>query len=93
MVNARSFLLSSFIILSVTILSACTDDQWFGFVYPNKDNLSNDTSIGVFSSLEKCRKAALNTIQSNKYVNGDYECGLDCDLSKGKPYICKNTSR
>ncbi len=79
------------VILSCLILSGCFEEKWLGFYYPDKNNLLIDKEIGTYSTLEDCRQAARLLIQSNP--NGDYECALNCDTSKEKPYICEKTER
>lgn len=69
-------------------------DTYVGFYYPDADNLVNDIqSNDTFNSLEACRDWINEQVsvynQSNP--NYDYECGKNCDLSGGKPYICEET--
>lgn len=80
-----------FLALSCLFLGACKKESWLGFFYPNKNDLTIDREIGSFSSLEDCRRAARALIEVNS--NADYECGLNCDTAKGKPYICEKTER
>ena len=86
-----------FILLAVVvaIVYGCTRDEWEGFVYPNKHNLTIHHNIGTFDSLESCRTAALNTLNNISSIRqGDYECGLNC---RSEPYmsikICEDTLR
>jgi hypothetical protein len=69
-------------------------DEYVGFYYPDASNLSDDVqSPGTFSSLELCRNWIDEQI-SRYNENGtgyDYECGKNCDLSGGKPYVCEET--
>lgn len=81
------------LLIAVLLLSSCGKQEWSGFVYPNKNNLAEDKNIGLFSSLEECRDNALEHISKNNYSNADYECGLNCDFSESKPYICEKTER
>lgn len=76
-------------------LYGCGKDEWDGFVYPDRRDLTNDIYIGTFNSLENCRSSALGLINSDRerFLNPDYECGKNCDTSTGKPYICKETLR
>lgn len=67
------------------------DEVWTGFVYPSADDLTVHREIGDFSSLERCRSAALNRIDHNGWGNADYECGLDCEPSDYGINICKET--
>lgn len=71
-----------------------TNHEWIGFVYPDKNNLWNDQHIGTFKTLESCRREASNILhQINATYSGDYECALNCDTSRGKPYVCEETAR
>lgn len=82
------------LILSL-LLTGCSD-QWEGFVYPNKDDLTNHIGIGSYKSLEDCRASALDALEKVSSVDrGDYECGLNCkaDSSLGGIKICKVTLR
>lgn len=80
------------VVLCFCLMTAgCFEEKWDGFYYPNKENLAVDQHIGTYSTLGDCREAARAIIQSN--LNADYECGLNCDTSKGKPYICEKTER
>ena len=69
-------------------------DTYVGFYYPDANNLTNDIqSNAAFDSLEACR----NWIDEQVLIynpnnsNYDYECGKNCNLSGGKPYICEET--
>ena len=71
------------------------EDQWRGFFYPNKNDLTDHDEVGLFASLEQCRFAAIaygedRGIQHTVY---DYECGLNCrkDADFGDIYICEET--
>lgn len=73
-----------------------SEGEWEGFVYPNRDDLTVHTNIGIFASLEACRGAArdiLSTISSIE--RGDYECGLNCEIQSGLGGIkvCEKTER
>jgi uncharacterized protein YxeA len=69
-------------------------DKYVGFFYPDSNNLNKDIqSEDTFTSLEACRDW-VNEQASIYNQNGfgyDYECGKNCDLSGGKPYICEET--
>ena len=79
----------------ITLISCSSSDMWSGWVYPNKDSLSNYRSIGKsFSSLESCRNEAMRIIRANKWSNADYECGLNCKYDEEIGVnVCKETSR
>lgn len=82
-----------FFVAFVPLLSGCSD-RWDGFVYPNKNNLSEHVNIGEFNTLQACRDAALSALASMR-GSGDYECGLDCDDGRkmGGIKVCKKTLR
>lgn len=82
---------STLLILSSLILTGCQKDVWTGFFYPDSSSLLIDENFGNFTTLADCRTAAHIKLQSKP--NGDYECGLNCDLSGSKPYVCKATER
>lgn len=70
-------------------------DSYVGFYYPDVNNLLNDIqSNNSFDSLEACRDwidEQKTTYNPNGTKQDDYECGKNCDLSGGKPYICEET--
>ena len=82
-----------FLMLACLMLASCFKDTWSGFYYPNKNDLTVDEFVGDYSTLDDCREAIVAIIGSKNNQNADYECGLNCDLSKGKPYICERTER
>jgi hypothetical protein len=70
--------LAVLLIATVWLCAGC-EQRWSGFAYPNRFELSRNTSVGTFSSLEDCRRASqaiLRTSGSDPF-NGDYECGLN----------------
>lgn len=76
-------------------LVGCSE-QWEGFVYPSKSDLSKHIAIGVYDSLEDCRASAINALNTVSSVQrGDYECGLNCRSEGALPgmKVCKETSR
>ncbi|MCE3233132.1 MAG: hypothetical protein K0R98_1389 [Rickettsiaceae bacterium] len=81
------------IILPLLSVISCFKNTWSGFYYPNKNDLTVDEFVGDFSTLEDCRQAIHAIINSTNNQNADYECGLNCDRLKGKPYICEKTEK
>ena len=83
-------------LIPFVVLSGCVEeDSWEGFVYPNRNDLTQHVEIGSFETLEQCRSAALNRMSVNGWTNvGDYECGLNCKPWEGTDMkICKETKR
>ena len=70
-------------------------DIYTGFFYPNASVLSSGEIIEHgFETLDECRNWATQLMLT--YPQGteqDYECGLNCDLTGFKPYICEETGR
>ncbi len=82
-------------ILLAGALDACSPDEWTGFVYPNRSDLTKHIEIGAFDSFEGCQSSAINTMRRNNWqVSGDYECGLNCRPSEyGGLQVCEETKR
>jgi hypothetical protein len=83
------------LIFSAAFITAC-GERWEGFVYPDKTNLAMHVYIGEYNTLEKCRDAAIQNLRSlGREMEGDYECGLNCETQKGWDDIrvCKTTNR
>ncbi len=82
----------------VSILSIFKKDEYIGFFYPDSNNLYYDIqSTETFEDLSSCRVWAQQQaleysgeILTNQY-KWDYECGMNCDISGGKPYVCEET--
>ena len=89
--------ITTLVALVISLLSAsCGKDEWEGFVYPNKDNLTIHRNIGVYESLESCRSAAWDMLsQISSIERGDYECGLNCEHRSGMGglKVCEKTER
>ena len=69
-------------------------DIYVGFYYPDANNLINDIqSENTFDSLDACRDWVDEqvSIYNQSNTNYDYECGKNCDISGGKPYLCEET--
>jgi len=84
----------SFILMSVFVILGC-EEEWEGFVYPDKNNLTNHKNIGVYETLKECRSAAWDMLSRLNAINeGDYECGLNCEKKNGMSIkICEKTER
>lgn len=73
-------------------LAGC-GNQWEGFVYPNRNDLTNHIGIGSYKSLEECRASALQALgKVSSLERGDYECGLNCKADgSGGLKVCEET--
>jgi len=81
---------------TAVVLTACWHQEWMGFVYPNKADLTQHIEIGVFSSFEECQGAAQDKLVLSGWAkSGDYECGLNCERKAkyGNLFVCKETRR
>jgi len=80
------------------LLSGCKQD-WQGFVYQDKNNLTHDIKLGHFSTLEECRNFSHKALaELNALTSGDYECGLNCkqmfpELGEQSVLVCKETTK
>lgn len=87
--------MTTVIALSLAI-SGCFNEEWEGFVYPNKNNLSEHIDIGSYKTLEECRVSAINALnRTSSVADGDYECGLSCESRNGMSgyKVCEKTER
>ena len=85
--------ISFFLTLILFGLSGCTD-EWTAFVYPDKNNPYTNITLGHFDSLDQCRASALKVIQLAEWeTESEYECGLNCEVTGSKPYICGDTAK
>lgn len=71
-----------------------SEDEWSGFVYPDRNNLSRHQFVGVYGSLDDCRAAANAIIRQAQWSSSDYECGLNCepDEDLGGLLVCEETA-
>ena len=97
MKNGRNiiFLIMVIVIIILGLVSLLKKDVYIGFYYPDANNLINDIqSDTTFDSLEICRdwvNKQVSIYNQNNSTDHDYECGKNCDLSGGKPYVCEET--
>jgi len=83
-------------LVTVATLAGCFQEEWRGFVYPNRADLTKHVEIGTFPSLEQCRSAAHDRLALSGWAEqGDYECGLNCERREGfgDMLVCKKTAR
>ena len=89
-------ILTIIILVAVVLFlySFLSKDKYMGFYYPDRNNLSNDIQSDIsFSSFESCRAWVNSQILKYNKNNQDYdyECGKNCKLDGGKPYVCEET--
>lgn len=94
--NKRNTILIAIFIIGIVwgFRSFFSKDEYVGFYYSDANNLSNNIqSKNIFGSLDDCRNWIEEqvSIYNSNNSSYDYECGKNCDLSKGKPYICEET--
>jgi len=78
------------------LLASCGKEEWEGFVYPNKNDLTVHRNIGIYESLESCRSAAWDLLSEISSIErGDFECGLNCEYRSdmGDIKVCEKTER
>jgi len=72
-----------------------SSDEYRGFFYPDKDNLSNHVETGIFDTLKECVDVttAYGDDMGISPTQYDYECGLNCkqDESIDGIYVCEET--
>jgi hypothetical protein len=89
-------LLLALVAVCAVCLGGCFKEEWEGFVYPNKNDLTKHIGIGIYKSLEECRASTIGTLnQVSSVERGDYECGLNCktDNDLGGIKVCEKTER
>ena len=91
----KPHLITIVVVVALAVLG-CLKEEWEGFVYPNKNNLSEHINIGSYGTLEECRASAINALNKvSSASSGDYECGLNCESRSGIGGIkvCEKTER
>jgi len=89
---------TSIILITIVLLGAYflffNNKTWFGFYYPDENNLTNHIQSPELKSLEECRAWVDSQVPiHNPSGSGyDYECGKDCKFDKDYGlYVCKET--
>jgi hypothetical protein len=78
------------LLFMIFLVTGCTQ-EWQGYVYPDKNDLTKHIQLGNFDSLENCRKAAIDVMwKLGERSKRDYECGLNCK-TETMPMICEKT--
>ena len=80
--------------ISGWMFESLTRNDWEGFIYPNRYDLTKYISIGHFQTIEECG-ATIQIMLTDLRMSdhSDYECGLNCKASDPFPKVCKETSR
>lgn len=91
------------LIPALTLASCNRPKDWQGWVYPNRNNLTDDIPIGSFETFAQCSataKALVIRFESERddqgnWTRGDYECGFKCKPTgrRGALNICEKTER
>jgi hypothetical protein len=72
------------------------NERWDAYVYPNANDLTVFDYQGRYESLDACRSASINRLRvMGKQLQGDYECGLNCQPSdySNKLNVCEETRK
>lgn len=83
-------------ILMTLVITGCGEaDEWVGFLYPNKNNLSQHIETGTYATIKECRRDIVTYAHDVGFRGYDYECGLNCEHQDGMGSImvCEETSR
>lgn len=68
----KNFLIVCLVFLVVYI---AIPTKWYGYAYPDKNNLSRVLDLGQFKSEDECIAAAINALRRASSPSlGDYEC-------------------
>jgi len=66
------------LLLTAMVLCGCSE-RWEGLVYPSKNDPSATERVGIFETLEDCRKAVRTKLDQLRALSGPYACGPNCD--------------
>jgi hypothetical protein len=70
-----------------SVRSLWTEDEWTGFAYPDRNDLTRSTYVGTFDNRYSCLAAASEAAGRH----GAYECGLNCRRDEYGLYVCRET--
>lgn len=97
LVAAVSYLIGGAIgLFEYDLFSIFKKDEWIGFFYQNKSDLTTFTQSPVFSNLNDCRKWTDKTLAEFNLIEGTYisECGKNCKfIENPKLYSCKEIAK
>ena len=87
--------------LGLAAAAACSGEPtWRGWVYPDRNDLSQSIPLGEFESLESCRASAVAVMAKlpvgteEEPLEPDYECGRDCRThSEFAVNVCEETAK
>lgn len=86
-----------FILLAQQCENPFAPDEWWGVLYPDRNNLLSFEDLGTFETLENCRIAILDhaAFLDLNDTQFDYECGLNCRPFRGDTElrVCDETQR
>lgn len=97
LVTVVSYLIGGAIgLFKYDLFSFFKKDEWIGFFYQNKSDLTTFTQSPAFSNLDDCRKWTVKTSAEFNLIEGTYisECGKNCSfIENPKSYSCKEIAR
>ncbi|MDH3693780.1 MAG: hypothetical protein OER96_04325 [Gammaproteobacteria bacterium] len=69
-----------YVILLLGLLTGCSQPStWSGSINPNRQDLTDWVSLGLFESRIGCEAVAIDVLaRLGALTKGDYECGLNC---------------
>eukprot|EP01029_Cantina_marsupialis_P028191 TRINITY_DN77583_c0_g1_i1.p1 TRINITY_DN77583_c0_g1~~TRINITY_DN77583_c0_g1_i1.p1 ORF type:complete len:107 (-),score=12.44 TRINITY_DN77583_c0_g1_i1:242-532(-) len=69
--------------------------EWTSLIYPDNTNNKRSKKLGVYKTLEECRKASENELQRLDLTSrGFYQCGLNCSFNEGMQVeVCEKLSK
>ena len=70
------------LLLCLFFIGCSKKETWYGFVFPDSNELFDYSSIGPYSTLDECKKSSVTELVNLKVAEkGYYQCGKNC-LSK-----------
>lgn len=71
------------IVAVALMLSACSRDDWKGWMYPDAGDLTRSIELGRFDDFDACRDAAITAMRATRQPDlATFECGRGC-----RPYL------
>jgi hypothetical protein len=82
-------------IIFLLMISACSEERWDGYVYPDRKDILVHHHVGPFESKENCREESIKTLKKLNAIDSGYSiCGKNC--SPNATYYdkdCEETAR